>query len=355
MAVPSPDLREEWAFLGDRVLVVSPFPPARDGIARYAVQLIDALGGERSFRRLGTPEGGGERTRALHRGVRALALLGDARGYDDILVHYHPEYYIRGGAISRLACYASWALVVRMRNVIFVIHEPDEPGKAKASRRWFGAEERLRRLLWARAARLVFHTEWERKRFAERFPPRRRRQDVVVRHGAFFSTAVDVPREHARARLGLATDRAIFVIIGFLSRENPDKGYDRAIQALGEAGDARAQLHIVGSPIRTGRVTDLLVAELRQTARERPDVHLHEGFVGDEDFDLWIRAADAVLTPYRSASSSGVAVRAHLLGTRVITSGVGGLAEQVEAGDIVARSDAELASAIRRVSAEVEG
>jgi glycosyltransferase involved in cell wall biosynthesis len=156
-------------------------------------------------------------------------------------------------------------------------------------------------------------------------------------------------------RLGLASDRAILLIIGFLSRENPDKGYERAIRALREAGEPRAELHIVGSPIRGGAVTEQLVADLRNAARDLPELHLHEGFVSDEEFDLWIRAADAVVTPYRSASSSGVAVRAHLLGTRVINSGAGGLVEQLEPSDILARSDAELAAAIRRVTQEADG
>ena len=94
-----------------------------------------------------------------------------------------------------------------------------------------------------------------------------------------------------------------------------------------------------------------LVDWIREQADADDAIVLHEQFVDDEAFDLWIRAADAVLTPYRAASSSGVVARCQLLGTRVITSNVGGLAEQAGDDDIVFDDDAGLAEAIRATAA----
>jgi glycosyltransferase involved in cell wall biosynthesis len=81
-------------------------------------------------------------------------------------------------------------------------------------------------------------------------------------------------------------------------------------------------------------------------------VHLHERWLSDEEFDRWLLAADAVLLPYREAASSGVAARARMLGTRIVSSGSGGLGEQLGARDIVAASDDDLVQAIRRVAGE---
>lgn len=51
-------------------------------------------------------------------------------------------------------------------------------------------------------------------------------------------------------------------------------------------------------------------------------VTLIEEYVSDEDFDMWIVAADVLLLPYRRAWSSGALARARLLGTRSIVSSV---------------------------------
>jgi glycosyltransferase involved in cell wall biosynthesis len=92
---------------------------------------------------------------------------------------------------------------------------------------------------------------------------------------------------------------------------------------------------------------DRYAAELRDLVARTAGVELHERYVSDEEFDLWIRAADAVVVAYRTAASSGVVERAHLLGTTVITSGAGGISEQERPGDLHFDTDAELVDVIR--------
>jgi glycosyltransferase involved in cell wall biosynthesis len=73
---------------------------------------------------------------------------------------------------------------------------------------------------------------------------------------------------------------------------------------------------------------------------------MEERFLDDDELDLWIQAADAVLAPYRSAASSSVVARARLLGTRVVATAVGGLPEQLGSGDILVATDDELTKAL---------
>jgi glycosyltransferase involved in cell wall biosynthesis len=350
----------DWDFLGQRVIMVGPWPPARDGIARFGAPLARSLAQSRDVRRVGFPEGHGERRLALHTGLRALKLLAEAHRGDDVLVQYHPHYYVRGAWASRVACYLSWALLVRLRRVSFVVHELDDPRPAELGRRGraqFALEEAVRRLFWRRAARAVFLSDWQRGRFAQRYPRGSRGRTLqVAEHGAMFTPATSAgSREVARSRLRVDAHRVLLLMIGFLSPSNPDKGYARALRALELAGDERVDLHIVGSPIRQHTEVDRLVETLRQAAASSPQVHLHVTFCTDEEFDLWILAADAVLLPYREAASSGVAARARMLGTRIVTSGAGGLAEQLGPEDITAETDGELAAAIRRVADDAGG
>lgn len=333
------------------MLSVSRHLPAEDGIANYADQLADSLQPERTVKRLGIPFGGGDEVTSLWGWLRPLKLLRRARGYDDVLIQYLAHYYVRGGWPSRVAGYLALGVVARALPATWVVHERDDERAEEIGRRgraMFAVEERARRWFWAGARRLVFHSDWERSRFDERFPARGARDERVVDHGSFFTSAVDATRVQARERLGLAPERSILACIGTLS---PHKGVDRVIAAVAESGISGLELHVVGRPIRP--MPDVLahVEELRRVAAETPSVHLHERYVSDEDFDLWIRAADAVVVGYRSAASSGVVPRVHLLGTTLITSGTGGIGEQVRPGDLRFEDQAGLVEAVRRVAA----
>jgi glycosyltransferase involved in cell wall biosynthesis len=267
---------------------------------------------------------------------------------------YHPHYFHDRYAIAdRALSHAAWAVVARLLPLTLVVHEPDDPPPEEVGRRGraaFWLEERIRRLAWAGARNVVFHTDWERRRFAARFPAGRRRTDRQVTSGS-YRPHLDASPADARRQLRLPADRVLILCIGFLSPGSPDKGYDRAIAAVREAALEQVELHIVGSPIRPGPEVDRYVEDLRRMCAETPSVHLHERYVTDEEFDLWVRAADAVLTPYREASSSAVAARVHALGTTLVTSGTGGLAEQLQPGDIGFDTDDELAEAIRQIAA----
>lgn len=337
----------EWAFLGTRVLHVSRHVPAEDGIANYADQLEAAVSDGRTFTRLGVPFGGGDRVLELWGGFKPLRLLRAARSYDDLLIQYIPWYFIRGGLSSRIASYTALAIVAMRSRATWVVHEEDERLPEEIGRRGrmrFAFEEAVRRLFWGSAARLVFHSEWERGRFAERYPARRARDEKVVTHGASFASPVSASEGEARARLGLPPEAPILLCIGTLS---PHKGVDRVVEAVGALGESGLELHIVGRPIRRSPEVDRYAAELRALAARTPGVELHELYVSDDEFDLWIRAVDAVVVAYRTAASSGVVERAHLLGTRLITSGVGGIAEQERPGDTHFDSDEELREAIK--------
>ena len=78
---------------------------------------------------------------------------------------------------------------------------------------------------------------------------------------------------------------------------------------------------------------------LAKLCEASPHLYLHERFVGDDEFDHWIKAADAVVLPYREIWSSSVIERSQNLGTRVIASDLPQLREQ-------ARSDALLVSGL---------
>lgn len=312
-----------------RILMVTPYPPNRDGIAAYAVQAVRALrtqGHDVEVLSAGPSAAHHHLDLVGPRG--ALALARRVRGYDRVVVQFHPDFFYPLHASPWRRTQVSLALAVafrRARSVEVVIHEIDGRHGRRRS-----LDGQAARLLWRSVDRIHVHTDGEREDFARDFGVPAARI-AVTDHGAAFVPRTHHDRASARASLGVPEGDFVFLSIGFIQ---PHKGFDRAVRAFAGLAAAGARLDVVGSL----RVEDPgFVAyrdELAALVAATDGAHLHEGFVSDELFDRWIVAADAVVLPYRSIWSSGVLERALLYGRPVIATSVGGLAEQAGmAGD----------------------
>ncbi len=327
----------------ERVLLVSPYPPWRDGIGAYALQQVRSLRRQGHHVEVLSPAPSAAHHHADLRGptgARALARIG--AGFDRIVVHLHPDvlYRLPPTAGARLGTGLAYgAAFRRLAHVELRVHEIDH--------RWADPSDptsRATAFMLKGADLLTVHSEDQRRHLVEGFgvPGDRVR---LVDHGADFAPRTTVDRERARASLGLPADDHIFLCIGFVQAH---KGFDRAARAFTGLGGRGARLDIVGSARLGDQATRDHVGELRAIAAREPDVHLHLGFVSDEMFDRWIVAADTVVLPYRHIWSSSVAERAALFDRPVIATRVGGLAHQVERlpGAVLVDDNAALARAM---------
>jgi len=326
---------------GQRILVVTPYPPVRDGIGAYAVQQVRALRRQGHHVEVVSPW-----PSAAHhhlplegpKGAKALKKL--MAGFDRVIVHFHPDVFYANPSTPTSRISTGTALASAFRSgppVEIRLHEVD--------RRWASASEQVEASSRsgfvatqvfeqaARASRAVFkaadeitvHVPEHERMMIDQFgvAPERVR---LVDHGEDFTRRVPDDQAAARASLGLPAEGHVFVCIGFIQ---PHKGFDRAAAAFRGLDADGASLHIVGSV----RVDDPSALdhqrELEALESQIPGVHLHLGFVSDEAFDRWIVAADTVVLPYRHIWSSSVAERARLYHRPVIATRVGGLADQI--------------------------
>ena len=338
------------------VAVVSTFSPSKDGIARYADQLVTALARYSvPVRRIGLAggESGGDEIVDVSRGTRFLRVVrGSPRG-ETILVMWHPAYLTGGRQFARSAALVSLALGFRLRRTIVLQHEPDDDllsgvrGLRRIARM---VEEYLRRVMWRGADEIWFHSEYERDAFRQRYRAAAAEAKLeLVTHGTAFAPSATTSQADARRQLGVPMSEQMFVCVGFLSLH---KGLDRVVRAFSTAAPGGSRLWIVGSAIKRTSQTRIYIDKLHAMAAEIDNVEMSERYLDDEEFDLWLTAADFAVLAYRSAASSGVIPRAHMLGTRVIGSGVGGTAEQLRPRvDIVASSEAALVAAFRQGNA----
>jgi glycosyltransferase involved in cell wall biosynthesis len=321
-----------------RVVMVSSYPPRHCGIGAYASAQADRLRADGADVVVISPPDGAGDVRVPFFGGRPFREALDRAGPGDrVMVHFQPALYYRPRApLSKIATsLALLRLCRRRRGVEILVHEADPPI------RWRPDFVLLGRA-FAAAPVLLFHTDRERRQLERWYGVRTRARLVDHRQG--IRPGDHPTREEARRYLGLPQDETLFVSPGFL---HPDKGLERAVAALSGAG----HLVIVGS-VKDPTARNLAyLARLRELAGKTGHVDLVEGFVGEDDLDRWVAAADAVVLPYRQSWSSGALARAQRLETPAVVTAVGGLPEQATDRDMVVEDDAGLAKALAEIAA----
>src|SRR5437867_4278856 len=318
-----------------RILMVSTFPPLRDGIGKYAAAEVRSLRGEGHEVEVLSPVGcAAHYVEDLIGGLRFLTVRRYARRYDRAILQYHPSRFHAGrfGLSRALSGLAMWRTFATTPNLTVVCHEIDYPPEPFSRRTPAVLFERL---AWRSAREVAFHTGEEVKMLETRFGVRPRR--VTLREQMAHPPVVREGRSEARARLGVEPDVFLFLCIGFVQ---PHKGFDRAIRAFRSLPGDGLRLVVAGSVRSTTPEHLAHVDELRRLARGDGRIDLRLTVLSDAEFDRWIVAADRVLLPYREIWSSAVLQRVKLLGTPAIVSDVGGLPEQAGEKDVVVSSDA---------------
>jgi beta-1,4-mannosyltransferase len=145
---------------------------------------------------------------------------------------------------------------------------------------------------------------------------------VSIAHGHFLDHyPMQATREEARHRLGLPLDRGVFAFIGHCRR------YKNVTQLV-----AAFQQHFRDSwLVIAGKCPDdAYRSEIEQLVRAKPDHILFEPrFIDDAELQFFIRAADAVVLPFRDVLTSGSAILALSFGRPVVAPRIGNLVEVV--------------------------
>jgi glycosyltransferase involved in cell wall biosynthesis len=328
--------------MSERILMVTPYPPLRDGLAQYAVQEVKRLRAAGNDVEVLSPEPSAAHYHLDLLSRRGpLALAKRVAGYDRVIIQYHPSVFFRPPVTPAQRARVAAGLLLAFRragNVELRVHEFDVEGVTGGS-----LDAVLTRAMWRAARRITVHTESQGDQLARAYGVPRDRIEVVE-HGAHFEPRTTATRAEARAQLQLPDDAFVFLSIGFIQ---PHKGFDRAVRAFGDLGARGCRLEIVGSVRTDDHDYQVHLDDLRGLVGATPGVTLHEGYVSDEQFDTWIVAVDALVLPYRLIWSSSVAERAVLFGRPVIATQVGGLAQQMPPGTRLVADDSELVLAMR--------
>jgi beta-1,4-mannosyltransferase len=146
---------------------------------------------------------------------------------------------------------------------------------------------------------------------------------LVVPHMSYLGAYPDhVSRLDARHELGLLPDDLVFVTLGWI---RPYKGLDALLDAWQTLPPASRRLVVAGEP-----TADPANSPFLERAAIDPSVVLDARSIPADEIQVFLRAADVAVLPYRRTLNSGALLLALTFGLPAIVPGDSGLAGLVE-------------------------
>lgn len=181
----------------------------------------------------------------------------------------------------------------------------------------------IRRLVMAAADAVIVHCNHGRRELLACFP--RTGPTEVVPLGTYAGVyPVTMTREAARARLGIAPGRFVYLALGNIAAY-------KGLEALAAAFSESAALDDVA--IIAGRNRDAaLVARLRSAATGDPRIRVHAEFIPDDAMQQFLLAADVLVAPFERVLTSSSVMVGLSYGLPVIVPDLGCLPELVTDG-----------------------
>jgi len=154
----------------------------------------------------------------------------------------------------------------------------------------------------------------------------------------------------AKRRLGIRSDEKAILFVGTI---RPYKGIETLLTAFRELVtlDPKYRLIIAGEPKKESRDYAAQIENVIQNDLKGTGVIRKMEFIPDDEMEIYLKAADVLVLPYKQIFQSGILFLAYSFGLPVIATDVGSLREDIvegKTGFVCPPDDpAELAKAIR--------
>jgi glycosyltransferase involved in cell wall biosynthesis len=321
-----------------KILYVSPYPPAPDGIGTYTHAFARAARSQGHDVRVVVPrkvqDSSTEVIGALSSRPVELAALRDT------VVTWNPDVVHVQFAVAafgtRTVGLLRWLDMLRRPLPVPLVVTMHEVIRETGVLGFAGRV--IYRRIAALAYKIIVHTAAAAAVLIDSMGVPGAKVKIIPHPSARPPVAGSTP-EDVRARFGLGSTR-ILLAFGFI---HVDKGLGDLVRALGILRDSETaslsgiRLVVAGAVrprsgiFRAFEAWDHIylvrvLHRVRRLSLQRNVVLT--GFVPDQDIAAWFQAADAAVLPYRHAEQSGVAGLARAFGLPVLMSTVGGLGEQ---------------------------
>ena len=263
-----------------------------------------------------------------------LAMLVRERGVRILHLHWQHPYLGGTGALARISkpiVFLAQIALIKLLGVriVWTVHNLKDHESANERLEVF-----FSRVLARMADALIAHCDCAKQEIGRRFRIRRPGKVHVVPHGSFTAYFPNtVSRESARRSLGISGSRSVFLFLGLI---RPYKGVLELVAAFKALKQDGACLIIAGKPVRPE-----LAEEIRAACAGDPAIMLRLEFVPHESVQLYMNAADVVVTPYRDVLTSGSIFTAMSFGKPIVAPALGCIPEALgEGGGFIYHPDA---------------
>jgi glycosyltransferase involved in cell wall biosynthesis len=343
-----------------RVLYVSPYPPARDGIGDYTDVLATAIRDRGNDVRVVMPRPGRGSPSEVVGTIGWLPWR--ERSARRRIAEFRPDVVHVQFAVAafgtRAIILARWLRALRHDLGVPVIVTMHEVTRDTALLRAFGRA--IYRRIAAGCDLAIVHTQAASAALTGQVGVPAEKVTVIPHPAARLSAGAVEPAG-LRDRFGIGSAR-VLLAFGFV---HVDKGLQDLVGALGALrrldGASLDDVRVVVAGAVRRRHGLFRVFEARDRLHLRQVLHLARrigvrddlvltGYVPDAEVDAWFCMAEAVVLPYRRIEQSGVAGLAIAREVPVLTSQVGGLDEQFDGSPwtFPARDPAALALVLAR-------
>jgi glycosyltransferase involved in cell wall biosynthesis len=205
------------------------------------------------------------------------------------------------------------------KTIVFTVHDLYQFGKQ--SLRWKFQIEMARNIVFRFSNAIHVHNHFTRKLIEGRY--KRKSGISVIPHGNFIDYYVNqISRSEARQQLGLPDDIFIYLFLGLL---RPYKGLEDLFAAFKKLESPKLRLLVAG---RVFGVTGY-ESELKKLSRIDPRINLVPKFIADEDIQVYLKACDVFVLPYKDITTSGAAFLALSFGRPIIAPAITSFPEVV--------------------------
>jgi glycosyltransferase involved in cell wall biosynthesis len=214
------------------------------------------------------------------------------------------------------------------KKVVLTVHNVNANKRDRRDTRWNRLTLRIQYRL---ADHLFVHTEKMKRELTEEFGAPAARITAVPFGINNAVPNTEITPAEAKRRLHLNEKHKTILFFG---RITPYKGLEYLVGAFRDAAQKRDdyRLVIAGRPDQCESYWQPVRSALSNDV-ESGAVLLRAGFIPDDEVEIYFKAADVLVLPYRDIYQSGVLFLAHSFGLPVIAADVGSLREDILEGE----------------------
>ena len=223
----------------------------------------------------------------------------------------------------------------RGRSLVYTVHNLNHhEGK------YADLNDQANRWIFAHADAIHVHNKFAATQVRQQYG---RQQNVfIIPHGNYIGVYPnEIKPEEARARLGIPQDHFVYLCLGQM---RPYKGLDALIKAFLQNNAPNTSL------LLAGQIKEQDYANyLHRLAGEHPNIHVIPRYIPGKDIQLYCKASNLCVLPYRDATTSGAALLAFSFAKPIIAPAIGPFPELVgnnERGILFHPQEADLANAL---------